>query len=558
MRAIVLALVAALAASSSSAQSIDDLIALKRTSGTPAISADGRWVAYAVRETNWTDNTYETEIWLADSRAAGSGRQLTMAKKSSLQPAFSPDGKWLAFISDRSDTRQLYRLSLEGGEAEALTSGAEGVTAFAWAPDGARIAYTMTEPVTAAMKERTEKYGEYTHEDHDARMAQLHVLDVATKATRPLTSGTFVVGAFDWSPDGSVIAFDHRVNSDAGQSGSADISLVQVASGAVTALVTQDGPDSNPKWSPDGRQIAFQSAMAKAFYFFENGALAVVNASGGTPESLTARFDENPSLVAWTRTGIFFSAAQRTWSYLYRLDPGSRQTAMHRVREDWIGQSFAVSPDGTHAAFVASGPREFPEVFAAPVAPTLAATKLSDLGAQVASWPVHGREVVRWKSQDGAEIEGVLHKPADFQAGRRYPLLVVIHGGPDRRVASAAVRQRQLLSDRRLAGEGRAGARAELPRQRRLRREVPRLERAQPRHRRRVGRALGHRSPGGAGPRGQGPRRLDGLEPGRLHLGVPDDQTRRPLQGALGGGRHLQLGHLLREHRHPSVHAAVP
>lgn len=430
MRAIVLALVAALAASSSSAQSIDDLIALKRTTGTPAISADGRWVAYAVRETNWTDNTYETEIWLADARAAGSGRQLTMAKKSSLQPAFSPDGKWLAFISDRSDTRQLYRLSLEGGEAEALTSGAEGVTAFAWAPDGARIAYTMTEPVTAAMKERTEKYGEYTHEDHDARMAQLHVLDVATKVTRPLTSGAFVVGAFDWSPDGARIAFDHRVNSDAGQSGTADISVVQVASGAVTALVIQDGPDSNPKWSPDGRQIAFQSAMAKAYYFFENGALAVVNASGGSPESLTARFDENPSLVAWTRTGIFFSAAQRTWSYLYRLDPGSHQTAMHRVREDWIGQSFAVSPEGTHTAFVASGPREFPDVFAAPVAPTLAATKLSDLGAQVASWPVHGREVVRWKSQDGAEIEGVLHKPADFQAGRRYPLLVVIHGGP--------------------------------------------------------------------------------------------------------------------------------
>ena len=74
--------------------------------------------------------------------------------------------------------------------------------------------------------------------------------------------------------------------------------------------------------------------MAKPFYFFENGALAVVNAGGGTPESLTARFDENPGLVAWTRTGIFFSAAQRTWSYLYRLDPGSRQTAMHRVRED--------------------------------------------------------------------------------------------------------------------------------------------------------------------------------------------------------------------------------
>ena len=430
MRALCLAMLLVSSASAVGAQSIDDLIALKRTSGTPAISADGRWVAYAVRETNWTDNAYETEIWLADSRVAGSGRQLTNAAKSSMQPAFSPDGTWIAFISDRSDTRQIFRLSLDGGEAEVLTSGTDGVTAFAWAPDGARVAYTMTDPVTATMKERTEKYGEYTHEDHDARMAQLHVIDLRTKTSRPLTAGAFVVGSFAWAPDGTRIAFDHRVNSDAGMSGTADISLVDVSSAQVTPLVAQAGPDTNPKWSPDGRQIAFESAMAKTFYFFENGAVAVVPATGGTPEALTTRFDENPSLLAWTSAGIFFSASQRTWSYLFRIEPSSRQVAMHRAREDWIGQSFAVTPSGAHTAFVASGPREFPDVYSASVATTLVATKLSDVGAQVAAWPSHTREVVRWKSQDGAEIEGVLHKPADFQAGRKYPLLVVIHGGP--------------------------------------------------------------------------------------------------------------------------------
>jgi dipeptidyl aminopeptidase/acylaminoacyl peptidase len=430
MRQVLALLLILMAAVSSTAQSIDDLIGLRRLSGSPAISPDGRWVAYAVRETNWTDNAYETEIWIAEAGVAGSGRALTNAKKSSLQPAFSPDGRWLAFVSDRTDTRQLYRLALGGGEAEALTSGAEGVTAFAWSPDGTRIAYTMTDPETAAMKERKEKYGDLTHEDRDNRMANLHVVEVATKATRAVTAGAFVVGAFDWSPDGTRIAFDHRVSSDPGESSTADLSIVDVASGTVSPLVTQAGPDANPKWSPDGRQIAFQSAMAKPFHFYENGALAVVPASGGTPDSLTARFDENPSLVAWTRAGIFFSASQRTWAYLYRLDPGSRQIAMQRVRENWIGQGFAVTPAGSHAAFTASGPTDFPEVYTAPIANTLSATKLSDLGAQVAAWPKHAREVVRWKSQDGAEIEGVLHKPADFQTGRRYPLLVVIHGGP--------------------------------------------------------------------------------------------------------------------------------
>jgi dipeptidyl aminopeptidase/acylaminoacyl peptidase len=423
------AILMVVAASPALAQSIDDLIALKRVTGTPAISPDGRRVAFTVRETNWADNTYETEVWIADASAVGSARPLTSGAKSSQQPAWSPDGTWIAFLSDRSDVRQLYRLSVEGGEAEALTSG-EAVSAFAWSPDSRRIAYTMPDPVTAAMKERQEKYGEYTHEDRDHRMAQLHVVEVATKATTAMTAGAFVVGAFDWSPDGARIAFDHRVNSDAGSSGSADISVVDVASRQVTPLVTQEGPDSNPRWSPDGRRIAFQSALAKPFYFFQNGALAIVAASGGTPLSITSRFDENPSLVAWTPAGIFFAASQRTWAYLYRVDADSGQTAAHRVREDWIGQSWAVTPAGSHVAFVASGPRDFPDVYAATVATALAPVKLSDLGAQVAGWPAHGREVVRWKSQDGAGIEGVLHKPAGFDAGRRYPLLVVIHGGP--------------------------------------------------------------------------------------------------------------------------------
>jgi dipeptidyl aminopeptidase/acylaminoacyl peptidase len=405
------AILMVVAASPALAQSIDDLIALKRVTGTPAISPDGRRVAFTVRETNWADNTYETEVWIADVSAVGSARPLTSGAKSSQQPAWSPDGTWIAFLSDRSDVRQLYRLSVEGGEAEALTSG-EAVSAFAWSPDSRRIAYTMPDPVTAAMKERQEKYGEYTHEDRDHRMAQLHVVEVATKATTAMTAGAFVVGAFDWSPDGARIAFDHRVNSDAGSSGSADISVVDVASRQVTPLVTQEGPDSNPRWSPDGRRIAFQSALAKPFYFFQNGALAIVAASGGTPLSITSRFDENPSLVAWTPAGIFFAASQRTWAYLYRVDADSGQTAAHRVREDWIGQSWAVTPAGSHVAFVASGPRDFPDVYAATVATALAP------------------EVARWKSHDGAEIEGVLHKPAGFDAGRRYPLLVVIHGGP--------------------------------------------------------------------------------------------------------------------------------
>ncbi|MGH9142280.1 MAG: TolB family protein, partial [Vicinamibacterales bacterium] len=106
------------------APSVDQVLSLKRA-GSPKISPDGRWVAYTVRETNWDDNAYETEIWLAEA-ATGATRQLTNAKKSSQSPAWSPDGATLAFISDRTDKRQVYLINPRGGEAEALTTLDEG------------------------------------------------------------------------------------------------------------------------------------------------------------------------------------------------------------------------------------------------------------------------------------------------------------------------------------------------------------------------------------------------------------------------------------------------
>ncbi len=145
--------------------------------------------------------------------------------------------------------------------------------------------------------------------------------------------------------------------------------------------------------------------------------------------SVTDEFDENPSLIRWTEAGIQFSASQRTWSYLFTLNPATKAITRHAVRDAWIGSNFSLTPDGTRVAFVGAGPTEFPDVYVAPVQ-TMAATRVSDAGAQIAAWPKYTREVITWKSQDGATIEGVLHKPADFQPGRRYPLLIVIHGGP--------------------------------------------------------------------------------------------------------------------------------
>jgi dipeptidyl aminopeptidase/acylaminoacyl peptidase len=411
---------------------IDQLIELKRPGGV-AISPDGTKVAYTVSETNWDDNAYETEIFLADAKG-GEPVQLTRAKKSSSAPAWSPDGRWLAFASDRTDKRQIYVIDPRGGEARAITNAEDGVGAFQWSPDGSRIAVAMTDPKPEAIKERDKKYGEFEVVDTDYRMTQLYTIDVATALKEPvkpkrLTSGAFTVGSFNWSPDGKSIAFDHRVDPNLASGGTADISIVTVESGAIRRLVTQDGPDANPTWSPDGSQIAFQSAMANPYFFYSNTRVAIVPSGGGTPKSISDRFDEQPSIAEWAPSGLFFSASEKTSSRLYRLDPASGQVTALSPASGATPGGFSFSKDFSTVAFTSASAKSFPEVYVAPVA-SMAGRQLTHFGDQIKDWTVGNREVVSWKSTDGATIEGVLHKPADFQAGRRYPLLVVIHGGP--------------------------------------------------------------------------------------------------------------------------------
>jgi dipeptidyl aminopeptidase/acylaminoacyl peptidase len=432
-----LALAPLTARENSKVPTIDQAIELKRV-GSPVISPDGRFVAYTVRETNWDENAFETEIWLAalaDAKPGTEGsRQLTRAKKSSSAPAWSPDGRRLAFISDRTDKRQIYVINIEGGEAEPITTDAkesapEGVTNLAWSRDGKTIAFTAQDPKPEALKDRDKKYGEFSVVDQDHRMTHLHVVDPVSKTVRRLTDGAFTVGSFEWSPDGSQIAFDHRINDDPSSGGTTDISIVRVADGSVRKLVTQEGPDGSPKWSPDGTRVVFDTAMSNPWFYYANGLLATIAAGGGAIDVLSKGFDEDPQLLAWGPDGIYFGASERTYAHLYRLDPATKTVTKLTRDPRAIQSGFSFTKDFRSAAFIESAANRFAEIAVADVA-TMVPRWLTTLGAQLKDWTLGPSEVISWKSTDGTTIEGVLHKPPDFAAGRRYPLLVVIHGGP--------------------------------------------------------------------------------------------------------------------------------
>src|SRR5262249_6666550 len=191
----------------------------------------------------------------------------------------------------------------------------------------------------------------------------------------------------------------------------------------------QPGPDTRPRWSPDGKRIAFASQMGRTRYYASNDRIAVVDAAGGAPRSLTDAFDEDADLVDWTPAGIFFSALQKTTGHLFPLDPEKGTVTRGSGPHGLVASGLSVTADRGRAALFAASPTPLSEAFVSATAP-FAPRKLTDMSAQTAGLRLGVREVVSWKSQDGTTIEGVLVKPQPFDPGKKHPLLVVIHGGP--------------------------------------------------------------------------------------------------------------------------------
>jgi dipeptidyl aminopeptidase/acylaminoacyl peptidase len=412
---------------------IEDLMALK-SAGAARISPDGTRVAYTVTETDMDQDAYVTQVWLADV-ASGKAIQLTRGKKSSSGPAWSPDGRWLAFTSSRVDDKsQIFVISPDGGEAVQLTKSETGVGGYAWSRDGRAIAYVSADPVAKEAKERKDHYGDFEVVRREYTHSHLWTVDVAEALNAPQpgrrrTSGkSFTVGGFDWSPDGTRIAFSATINPDLINGGTSDIYVLDLAGGQVRKVVEQPGPDSSPLWSPDGRSILFSSAGGRLDYFARNIGLALVPAEGGPVRPLTGAFDENAGAVVWNADGIYFGAVQKTASHLYRLDPSSLQIARLSAPDDAIVSGFSFSKDGRRVAFTAASPTTLPEICVSEF--PFKARALTRMTDQAGAFVLGTREVISWKSKDGTEIEGVLIKPADFDPARRYALLCVIHGGP--------------------------------------------------------------------------------------------------------------------------------
>jgi len=416
---------------------IEQSLSMKSVSGAQ-ISPDGRYIAYSVQQANWEENDFYSQLWIA-ALVTGERYQLTSGKKNSSAPQWSPDSRRIAFTSDRDGKRQIYLIAPTGGEAVALTAEENGVNNVAWSPDGASIAFTASGADAKAKKDRKEKYGDFQIVEGDYTMNHLWLVKVPVdissdpkKLPKPeaLTSGDqFSVGSFSWSPDGKQIAFDASRDPDLSSSETEQLYLLDLTDRHVRKRLDGGGPNGNPKWSPDGKQIAFSTSNGNRFYYYANRRIAVVDADGGAPRLISEAFDENPNLIDWGPDGVYFTASQKTNGHVFRIDPASRAIRRISGPDQFYITEASFTRDHRTMAGVGAAPNHFAEVLVSSVA-DFAPKYLTDVNAQWQELQLTTREVVEWKSSDGTRIEGVLVKPADYDASRKYPLLVVIHGGP--------------------------------------------------------------------------------------------------------------------------------
>ena len=419
------------------AQTWDPELQLKfKAVGAPRVSPDGKKLVYTVNEAVMTADKSEfvTQIWLADL-ATKQNIQLTFGDKSSSNPKWSPDGNWIAFTSNRKDNRNnLYVLSTSGGEAEPLTELKSSVNNFAWSPDGRSIAFTMTDPKTEEEEKNDKGRNDWRWIDENIKLSRLYVLPIQKDANgkrepRKLTTANYQVDDFDWSSDGSRIAFGHVKSPLANDWTTSDVSIIEVASGKVTDLAATAAAESSPVYSPDGQSIAIL-ASDNPPRWAQAGVIQIFPATGGQPKTLAASFDAQPGVAGWSADGkrIYFSEAKGTGTQIYSLDVNANRIDEIKTTPAVIS-AISLNKTGTTFGFVRQTPDTPADVFVAPVN-DFNPVQITRVNADLKFAPVGRTEVVTWKSKDGKQIEGLLTYPAGYQTGQRVPLILNVHGGP--------------------------------------------------------------------------------------------------------------------------------
>jgi len=416
--------------------------------GGTELSPDGRTVVITVSRPNYETDRTDSELYAVDI-ATGAARQLTFERRVVAGARFSPDGNTLAFLApDTASRMQIWLMPMRGGETRRLTSHPTGVEHFAWRPDGGAIAYAASDEAPKRDGEAkhltTFKVGDQDLFLHQALQPQhIWLVETTSGAGRRLTSGTWTLefvlppssapSGLNWSPDGKTLAFAAVPAPESGKLDSVHVQLLDVATGAIRPLTSAQRFENNPVFSPDGRSVAYwYPREGRGDLTWENE-VWVAPLAGGAPRSLTQALDHNLFGAQWLPDGtsLLVVGNDRTsvGAWIQPLDgPARRLDTGDLVINGAFGYDIAVATHGTTIAFTATTPTRPSELYVMD-SPDAKPRRLTDFNAWAGDVAWGKLERITWKT-DAFEADGVLGLPPGFSADQRYPLVLLIHGGP--------------------------------------------------------------------------------------------------------------------------------
>ncbi len=442
----------------------EDLIKMHRIAEAQ-VSPDGKWVAYTVSTPDMEANRGVSNIWVVPVNG-GEAMQLTQSGRDS-SPVWAPDGKTIAFLSARSGESQVYLLSMEGGEARALTKLSTGADLVKWSPDGKTIAFTSSvypdcvsrsaaalnsdddcnkkrdaEKEKNKVKAHLAEHLLYRHWTHWSEGKRSHLFVVPADGSAPprdLTAGADYdvppdersgPGDINFSPDGKEMCFTAVTDKMEAISTNGDLFVVPVAGGEAKRITTQPGFDGNPVYSPDGKYIAYHAQLT-AEYESDRWRVMLYERRSGKNENLSEGFDRSANDLAWSADSktIYFTAENETQQPVYAI--AARAGAEpKKILADSFNTGISLSADGKMLVFERTSLTMPAEIFAVGSDGSNARQLTHHNDAIVATLEMNAPETFWFDGADQAKVQAMLIRPPKFDAAKKYPLLVLLHGGP--------------------------------------------------------------------------------------------------------------------------------
>lgn len=415
----------------------------------PQVSPDGKWCTFTVSTPDTSKDETNSDIWMV-SWDGKNNVQLTNSAEDENTARFSPDNKYISFLSSRyadNDDKhtddaatQLWLMNRLGGEAKKITDIKNDIEDYVWSPDGKKILLVMDDidyTDTAASGNRTPYVITRYHFKQDIegylddRKTHLYLLDVETQDIDTLTSGNYNETQPAWSPDGKKIAFVSNRSEEPDKNENEDIFIMDATQGAVSyQLTTWKGEDINPQWSPDGKYITYlQSSSDENFTMYGENELAVIAASGGKPNLISASVDKQLTLPRWSKDGknvialmeddrqqqvVSFNIATEKYTKLADGEKVFWNAVLNEANGDWLTLMTDPQTPNELYAIEKNGVRRLTHATDSFLAP-------------IQSIKVEGFQS---KSSDGNVVSGILYRPANAPSNAKLPLIMYIHGGP--------------------------------------------------------------------------------------------------------------------------------